>query len=222
MTDLAALLASSDCANPAALADLLPGETVLDLGSGGGIDVLLAANQVGPTGKVYGLEATDEMLELACASRAQLGIMNTEFLKGEIEHIPLPDASVDVVLSNCAFNLSADKPRVLAEAFRVLRPGGRLSVSDTVVRGPVDAHVRRSVETWIGCLAGALEESQFRGYLAGAGFDAIEVEPARIYTLKEMSALLADRGNDAEEVARAAAGRYMSAVVRAKKSGRVI
>ena len=218
----AAMAASGGCGNPAALADLVPGETVLDLGSGGGIDVLFAASRVGRTGKVYGLEATDEMLELARACQAQLGIVNAEFLKGAIDRIPLPDGCVDVVLSNGAMNLSADKPRVLSEAFRVLRPGGRLSVSDTLVRGPFDIRLRRRVAAWIGCLADALEEERFRGHLAAAGFEAIEVEPARIYAFGEMSTLLANSGDDAEAVARAAAGRYMSALVRARKSGRLV
>ncbi len=218
----AALAASGGCGNPAALVDLVPGETVLDLGSGGGIDVLFAASRVGLTGKVYGLEATEEMLDLARACQAQLGVVNAEFLQGPIDHIPLPDGCVDVVLSNGAMNLSADKPRVLAEAFRVLRPGGRLSVSDTLVRGPFDIRIRRRVATWLGCLAGALEEERFRSHLAAAGFEAIEVEPARIYAFAEMSALLANSGDDAEEVAQAAAGRYMFALVRARKSGRLV
>lgn len=218
----AALLASRGCGNPTALAELSPGEVVLDLGSGGGIDVLLSAGRVGPTGKAYGLDMTDEMLELARANQAQTGMTNVEFLKGEIEQIPLPNDSVDVIISNCVINLSPDKPRVLAEAFRVLRPGGRLAVSDIVVRGAVDARIRESVELWIGCLAGALEETQYRGYLADAGFDAIEIEPTRIYSFEEMRALLANRADDAQDVARAAAGRFISAFVRAKKSGRLI
>ena len=219
---MAALLASLSCGNPEALGALLLGETVLDLGSGGGIDALLSANRVGPSGKVYGLDTTDENLALARANQAQLGVTNAEFLKGKLESIPLPDASVDVVICNSAINLSVDKQRVLAEAGRVLRPGGRLTVSDTVVRGPMAARIRRSVETWIACLAGALEEEQFLGYLADAGFDNIEVEPTRIYTFEEMSALLANCGEDAEEVAQATAGRFMSAFVHAKKSGRVV
>ena len=219
---MAALLASLSCGNPEALGELLPGETVLDLGSGGGIDALLSANRVGPSGKAYGLDTTDEILALARANQAQLGVTNAEFLKGRLESIPLPDASVDVVICNSAIDLSVDKQRVLAEAGRVLRPGGRLTVSDTVVRGPLAARIRRSVETWIACLAGALDEEQFRSYLADAGFDTIEVEPTRIFTFEEMSALLANCGDHAEELAQAAAGRFMSAFVHAKKSGRVV
>lgn len=212
--------AAGGCGNPLALTGLLPGEVVLDLGSGGGIDALLSACRVGPTGKVYGLETNDEMRALAREGQARTGITNVEFRKGEIENIPLPDNSVDVVVSSSAINLSPDKPRVLAEAFRVLRPGGRLAVSDFVVRGSVAPRVRERVERWVGCLAGALEDKQFHGYLADAGFDAIEIEPAQVYTLEEMRALLADRGEDAEQVAQEAAGRFMSAFVRARKSGR--
>src|SRR5215469_14750398 len=179
-----ALNASLGCGNPTALAQLRSGETVLDLGSGGGIDVLLSARRVGPTGKAYGLDMTDEMLALAHANQRQAGIENVEFLKGEIENIPLPDNSVDVVISSCVINLSADKGRVLQEAFRVLRPGGRFAVSDVVVRGPVPAEIRRNVELWIGCIAGALEESEYRMKLAAAGFEAIEVEPTRIYKVE--------------------------------------
>src|SRR2546426_10365413 len=176
-----AVLASLGCGNPTALADLHEGEVVLDLGSGGGIDVLLSAKRVGPAGKAYGLDMTDEMLALARENQAKAGAANVEFLKGEMENIPLPDASVDVIVSNCVINLSADKDRVLAEAFRVLRPGGRLAVSDVVVRGEVPDEIRRSVELWIGCVAGALEESDYRSKLARAGFEALEVEPTRIY-----------------------------------------
>ncbi len=219
---LATLLAAGGCGNPLALTDLLPGEVVLDLGSGGGIDALLSAHQVGPTGKVYGLETADEVLALAREGQARTGITNVEFLKGEIENVPLPDNSVDVIICSGALNLSADKPRVLAEAFRVLRPGGRLAVSDIVVRGSVAPRIRERVETWVGCLAGALGDTQFRSYLADAGFDAIEIQPARIYTLEEMRALLAGRGEDAEQVAQGAAGRFMSTFVRAKKCGRLV
>jgi len=219
---LATRLAAGGCGNPLALTDLHPGEVVLDLGSGGGIDALLSARRVGPTGKVYGLETTDEMLALAREGQAQTGITNVEFLKGEIENIPLPDNSMDVIVCSGVINLSADKPRVFAEAFRVLRPGGRLAVSDFVIRGSVPPRIRERVETWVGCLAGALEDTQFGSYLADAGFDAIEIEPAQIYTLEEMRALLADRGEDAERVAQGAAGRFMSAFVRAQKSGRLV
>ena len=216
----AAVLASRGCGNPTALAELSAGEVVLDLGSGGGIDVLLSARRVGPTGMAYGLDTTDEMLALARENRVRAGVTNVEFLKGEIERIPLPDESVDVIISNCVINLSADKPGVLAEAFRVLRPGGRLAVSDIVVRGPVDARIREGVELWIGCVAGALEEEQYRGYLTAAGFDAVEIEPTRVYGLEETHALLANRTEGADEMARAAAGRFMSAFVRATKPAR--
>src|SRR6201987_4622092 len=171
-----ALKASPGCGNPTALAELRPGETVLDLGSGGGIDVLLSARRVGPAGKAYGLDMTDEMLALARENQRKAGVENVEFLKGEIEHIPLPDNSVDVVISNCVINLSADKDRVLAEAFRVLKPGGRLAVSDVVVRGAVPAEIRRSMELWVGCIAGALEEKEYQEKLEGAGFESIDVE----------------------------------------------
>src|SRR5712664_1251110 len=193
-----ALQASLGCGNPTALAKLNPGEVVLDLGSGGGIDVLLSAKRVGPTGKAYGLDMTDEMLALANENKRKAGAGNVEFLKGEIEHIPLPDNSVDVIISNCVINLSADKDRVLREAFRVLKPGGRFAVSDVVVRGDVPAEVRRSMLLWVGCVAGALEEDEYRRLLAEAGFDAIGVEPTRIY-----------RGEGAEQI--------MGAFVRARK-----
>src|SRR5881628_782390 len=180
-SEVPAEAASLGCGNPTALAHLSPGETVLDLGSGGGIDVLLSARRVGPTGKAYGLDMTGEMLDLARENQRKAGVANVEFLKGEIERIPLPDASVDVVISNCVINLSADKRRVLAEAFRVLKPGGRFAVSDVVVRGEVPAAVRRSMELWVGCVAGALEETDYRRLLAEAGFEGIGVEPTRIY-----------------------------------------
>jgi len=176
-----AVQASLGCGNPTALAELRPGETVLDLGSGGGIDVLLSARRVGPTGRAYGLDMTDEMLALARANQAQSGVTNVEFLKGHIEAIPLPDASVDVIISNCVINLSADKDQVLREAFRVLKPGGRFAVSDVIVRGPVPDAIRRDIELWIGCVAGALQESEYRAKLAAAGFADITVEPTRVY-----------------------------------------
>jgi arsenite methyltransferase len=181
-----AVRASLGCGNPTARTEIKAGETVLDLGSGGGIDVLLSAKRVGPTGKVYGLDMTDEMLALARENQRQAGATNVEFLKGEIESIPLPDASIDLIISNCVINLSADKDRVLREAFRVLKPGGRFAVSDVVVRGPVPAPIRRSVELWIGCVAGALEETAYRDKLAAAGFETVEIDPWRIYRLAEL------------------------------------
>src|SRR5215470_11073691 len=192
-----AVTASLGCGNPTALLSLEPGQIVLDLGSGGGIDVLLSAKRVGSTGKVYGLDMTDEMLALARENQRKAGATNVEFLKGELENIPLPDASVDVVISNCVINLSGDKDRVIAEAFRVLRPGGRFAVSDVVVRGEVPADIRRSVELWVGCVAGAMEESQYRIKLAAAGFEAIDVEPTRIYRLQHPPPFLASEGIDA-------------------------
>jgi arsenite methyltransferase len=212
-----AVRASLGCGNPTALAELRAGETVLDLGSGGGIDVLLSARRVGPTGKAYGLDMTDEMLELARKNQAEAGVTNVEFLKGEIEAIPLPDASVDVIISNCVINLSGDKDRVLAEAFRVLKPGGRFAVSDVVVRGAVPAEIRQSVELWIGCLAGAMEESEFVSRLKTAGFSSVEIEPTRIYDVAEASQILAADGIDAVEAARQTQGQFMSAFVRARK-----
>jgi len=212
-----AVLASLGCGNPTALAELHEGEVVLDLGSGGGIDVLLSARRVGSTGKAYGLDMTDEMLALARENQRKAGVTNVEFLKGEIEHIPLPDASVDVIISNCVINLSADKRRVLGEAFRVLRPGGRFAVSDVVVRGEVPAVVRRSMELWVGCVAGALEEEQYKGLLAGAGFVDVGVEPTRIYEFEDARAVLTGAGLDAEVLAREVAGRVMGAFVRARK-----
>jgi arsenite methyltransferase len=212
-----AVLASLGCGNPAALAQLEPGETVLDLGSGGGIDVLLSAKRVGPTGKAYGLDMTDEMLALARENQRKAGVENVEFLKGEIEDIPLPDGSVDVIISNCVINLSADKDRVLTEAFRVLRPGGRFAVADVVVRGEVPAEIRRSIELWIGCVAGALEESEYRAKLAKAGFEAIEVEPTRIYRADDARDVLAGAGLDADAIAPEVDGKFMSAFVRARK-----
>jgi SAM-dependent methyltransferase len=212
-----AVIASLGCGNPTALAALNPGEVVLDLGSGGGIDVLLSARRVGPTGKAYGLDMTDDMLALARANQKRAGVENVEFLKGEIEHIPLPDNSVDVIISNCVINLSADKDRVLAEAFRVLKPGGRFAVSDVVVRGDdVPAQVRRSMELWIGCVAGALEEGEYRGKLAGAGFENIDLEPTRIYRAEDAKSFLDGAGLDPELVSKVD-GRFMSAFVRARK-----
>jgi arsenite methyltransferase len=212
-----ALLASLGCGNPTALAQLNPGEVVLDLGSGGGIDVLLSARRVGQAGKAYGLDMTDEMLALARENQRKAGVENVEFLKGEIENIPLPDNSVDVIISNCVINLSADKSRVLREAFRVLRPGGRLAVSDVVVRGEVPAEIRRNVELWIGCVAGALEELDYRAKLAAAGFSEIDLEPTRIYKAEDARGFLASAGVDADRIAPLIDGRFMSAFVRARK-----
>jgi SAM-dependent methyltransferase len=213
----AALRASLGCGNPTALAQLKPGETVLDLGSGGGIDVLLSAKRVGPQGKAYGLDMTEEMLALARENQAKAGATNVEFLQGEIEHIPLPDDSVDVVISNCVINLSADKDRVLSEAFRVLKPGGRFAVSDVVVRGDVPAEVRKSVELWIGCIAGALRDDEYAAKLAAAGFEAIEIEPTRVYDLEDARAFLSGQGIDVNAIAPQVAGNFMSAFVRAVK-----
>jgi len=211
-----AVAASLGCGNPTALAELKPGETVLDLGSGGGIDVLLSARRVGPTGKAYGLDMTDEMLALARENQRKAGVTNVEFLKGEIEHVPLPDDSVDVIISNCVINLSAEKDAVLTEAFRVLKPGGRFAVSDVVVRGEVPSEIRRSVELWIGCVAGALEESEYRAKLAKAGFDGIDVEPTRVYTAESARDVLAGAGLSAEAIA-SIDGKFISAFVRARK-----
>ena len=214
-----ALAGSLGCGNPTALAALNPGETVLDLGSGGGIDVLLSARRVGPAGKAYGLDMTDEMLALARDNQRKAGVDNVEFLHGEIEHIPLPAATVDVVISNCVINLSTDKYRVLREAFRVLRPGGRFAVSDVVVRGEVPAAIRRCVEQWIGCVAGALDEAAYRSKLAEAGFEAIEVEPTRVYDIHDAREFLTGAGINAQAAAAVAAGKFMSAFVRARKPG---
>src|SRR2546421_4237753 len=195
-----ALAASLGCGNPTALAQLQPGETVLDLGSGGGIDVILSAKRVGPTGKVYGLDMTDEMLTLARENQEKAGVGNVEFLKGAIESVPLPDNSVDVIISNCVINLSGDKDRVLAEAFRVLKPGGRLAISDVVVRGEVPAAIRKSMELWVGCIAGALEENEYREKLARAGFASVDVEPTRVYRVGEAREFLEAAGLDPETV----------------------
>jgi arsenite methyltransferase len=212
-----AVQASLGCGNPTALAKLQPGETVLDLGSGGGIDVLLSARRVGPAGKAYGLDMTDEMLALARKNQRKAGVENVEFLKGEIENIPLPDNSVDVVISNCVINLSADKGRVLHEAFRVLQPGGRFAVSDVVVRGPVPADIRKNVELWVGCVAGAMEESEYREKLASAGFSEIDVEPTRIYRIEDARQFLAGKGLDVDAIAPQVEGKFASAFIRAKK-----
>ena len=212
-----AMLASLGCGNPTALAQLNPGETVLDLGSGGGIDVLLSARRVGPTGKAYGLDMTDEMLELAKENKRKAGAENVEFLKGEIESIPLPDNSVDVIISNCVINLSADKDRVLREAFRVLKPGGRFAVSDVVTRGEIAPEVRKSVLLWVGCIAGALDENEYRGKLKAAGFEQIEVEPTRVYRIDDAREFLSSAGIDVDAIAAQVDEKFMSAFVRAVK-----
>ena len=212
-----AMLASLGCGNPTALAKLSPGETVLDLGSGGGIDVLLSAKRVGPTGKVYGLDMTDEMLALARENQRRAGAENAEFLKGEIEAIPLPANSVDVIISNCVINLSADKDSVLREAFRVLKPGGRFAVSDVVVRGEVPAEVRRSMEMWVGCIAGALRDYDYVAKLARAGFESIDIEPTRVYTIEDARQFLTGEGIDASAVAEQVEGKFISAFIRAVK-----
>jgi SAM-dependent methyltransferase len=212
-----ALLASLGCGNPTALAKLTPGEVVLDLGSGGGIDVLLSARRVGPSGKAYGLDMTDEMLALANETRMKAGVENVEFLKGEIENIPLPDNSVDVIISNCVINLSADKDRVLREAFRVLKPGGRLAVSDVVTRGEMLPEIRKSVLLWVGCIAGALEENEYRSKLGAAGFEQIDLEPTRIYRVEDAREFLSGEGMDVDAIASQIDGKFMSAFVRAVK-----
>ncbi len=212
-----AVLASLGCGNPTALAELRPGEVVLDLGSGGGIDVLLSAQRVGPAGKAYGLDMTDDMLALARENARNAGVTNVEFLKGEIERIPLPDASVDVIISNCVINLSADKPRALREAFRVLKPGGRFAVSDVVIRGEVPPPVRKSMELWVGCVAGALEEQEFAQLLTQVGFVEPSIEPTRVYQFEDAQAFLTGAGLDAEVFAREVGGRVMGAFVRARK-----
>jgi len=213
----AAVLASLGCGNPTALAQLSPGETVLDLGSGGGIDVLLSARRVGATGKAYGLDMTDEMLALARANQKKAGVENVEFLKGEIEAIPLPDNSVDVIISNCVINLSADKDKVLREAFRVLKPGGRFAVSDIVTRGQVPEDIRRNVLAWAGCIAGALDEQDYAAKLANAGFEAIGIEPTRIYKGEDAREFLSGKGVDVDAMAGHIDGKFMSAFVRAVK-----
>jgi arsenite methyltransferase len=213
-----AVAASLGCGNPTALAELRPGEIVLDLGSGGGIDVLLSARCVAPGGKAYGLDMTDDMLALARENQRKAGVENVEFLKGEIENIPLPPESVDVVISNCVINLSADKDRVLREAFRVLRSGGRFAVSDVVVRGPVPADIRRHVELWVGCVAGAMDESDYRGKLAAAGFSEIEIEPTRVYSLEDARQFLTASGVDVDAIAPQVEGKFASAFIRARKA----
>jgi SAM-dependent methyltransferase len=213
-----AVLASLGCGNPTALAKLNLGEVVLDLGSGGGIDVLLSARRVGPTGKAYGLDMTDEMLALANENKSKSGITNVEFLKGEIENIPLPDNSVDVIISNCVINLSADKDRVLREAFRVLKPGGRFAVSDVVVRGSVPEAVRKSMLLWVGCIAGALDESDYLAKLRAAGFEDVSVEPTRVYNVEDARQFLTEAGVDVDTIAPQVNEKFFSAFVRANKS----
>ena len=212
-----AVVSSLGCGNPTALAQLNPGEVVLDLGSGGGIDVLLSAKRVGPTGKAYGLDMTDEMLALARENQRKSGLLNVEFLKGEIENIPLPDNSVDVIISNCVINLSGDKDRVLQEAFRVLKPGGRFAVSDVVVRGTVPDEVKRSMLLWVGCIAGALQDEQYVSKLAKSGFDQIDIEPTRIYNIEDARTFLSAEGIDVDSIAAQVDGRFMSAFIRATK-----
>jgi SAM-dependent methyltransferase len=214
-----AVLASLGCGNPTALIELKAGEIVLDLGSGGGIDVLLSARRVGPTGKAYGLDMTDDMLALARENQRQAGVENVEFFKGEIESIPLPDNSVDVVISNCVINLSADKSRVLREAFRVLKPGGRFAVSDVVVRGEVDEVVRKSMLLWVGCIAGALEEQEYAAKLAQTGFGNISIEPTRVYSIEDARHFLVEAGIDVDAIAPLVEGKFMSAFIRATKPG---
>jgi arsenite methyltransferase len=213
-----AVLASLGCGNPTALATLAPGEVVLDLGSGGGIDVLLSARRVAPGGKAYGLDMTDEMLALARENQRKAGIENVEFLKGEIERIPLPDNSVDVIISNCVINLSADKDKALAEAFRVLKPGGRFAVSDVVVRGEIPAEIRKNVELWIGCLAGALEEGEYVSKLRNAGFEDVSIEPTRVYRVQDAKEFLSGHGIDADAIAPLVDERFFSGFIRARKS----
>ncbi len=214
----AAVLASLGCGNPTALAELKAGETVLDLGSGGGIDVLLSAKRVGPTGKAYGLDMTDEMLALARENQQKAGATNVEFLKGEIEAIPLPDNSVDVIISNCVINLAADKDKVLREAFRVLKPGGRFAVSDVVTRGDIPDQIRKDVLAWVGCIAGALDENDYRAKLSAAGFEAVGVEPTRVYKVDDAREFLISKGFDVDAMAKRVDGKFMSAFVRATKS----
>ena len=214
-----AMLASLGCGNPTALAKLNPGEVVLDLGSGGGIDVLLSARRVGPAGKAYGLDMTDEMLALANENKRKAGVENVEFLKGEIENIPLPDNTVDVIISKCVINLSADKDRVLREAFRVLKPGGRFAVSDVVTRGAIPDEIRQKVLLWVGCIAGALDETEYRSKLRAAGFEQVEVEPTRIYKVEDAREFLSSAGVDVESIASQVDEKFMSAFVRAVKPG---
>jgi arsenite methyltransferase len=215
-----ALSASLGCGNPTALAQLKPGEVVLDLGSGGGIDVILSAKRVGPTGKAYGLDLTDGMLALANENKRKAGVENVDFLRGEIENIPLPDNTVDVVISNCVINLSGDKERVLREAFRVLKPGGRFAVSDVVTRGEILPEIRKSILLWVGCVAGALDENDFRAKLSAAGFDNVEIEPTRVYCVEDAREFLADRKIDADAIAPHVEGKFVSAFIRATKPQR--
>jgi arsenite methyltransferase len=212
-----AMQASLGCGNPTMLAKLQPGETVLDLGSGGGIDVLLSARRVGPTGKAFGLDMTDEMLALAEENKRKSGLTNVEFLKGEIENIPLPENRVDVVVSNCVINLSGDKDRVLREAFRVLKPGGRFAISDVVVLGEVPQEIRRSMELWVGCVAGALTDTEYRQKLEGAGFESVEIETTRVYSLADAREFLSAAGIDANAISAQVEGKFISAFVRAQK-----
>ena len=212
-----AMVASLGCGNPTALAKLNPGEVVLDLGSGGGIDVLLSARRVGPSGKAYGLDMTDEMLALANENKRKAGAANVEFLKGEIENIPLPDNSVDVIISNCVINLSVDKDRVLGEAFRVLKPGGRLAVSDVVTRGAIPKEIRQKVLLWVGCIAGALDETEYRSKLKAAGFEQIEVEPTRVYKVDDAREFLSPAGIDVDKIASQVDEKFMSAFIRGVK-----
>jgi arsenite methyltransferase len=216
-----ALQASLGCGNPTALAKLQPGETVLDLGSGGGIDVLLSARRVGPEGKAFGLDMTEEMLALAEENKRKSGLRNVEFLKGEIENIPLPDNAVDVILSNCVINLSGDKDRVLREAFRVLKPGGRLAISDVVVRGEVPPEIRKSTELWVGCVAGALSDTDYRQKLDAAGFEAIDIEETRVYNVKDAREFLSAAGVDVDAIAPKVEDKFISAFVRARKPAKV-
>jgi len=213
----AALKASLGCGNPTLLAELKPGETVLDLGSGGGIDVLLSARRVGPTGKAYGLDMTDEMLALANENKRTAGVENVEFLKGEIENIPLPDNSVDVIISNCVINLSSNKDRVIAEAFRVLKPGGRFAVSDVVTKGEMLPEIRKSVLLWVGCVAGALEENEYRAKLTASGFESVDIEPTRVYRVEDAREFLSGQGIDVDTIAPQVDGKFMSAFIRATK-----
>ena len=215
-----AVLASLGCGNPTVLAELKPGEVVLDLGSGGGIDVLLSAKRVGPTGKAFGLDMTDEMLALANENKRKDGAENVEFLKGEIEHIPLPDSSVDVIISNCVINLSAEKDRVLREAFRVIKPGGRFAVSDVVTRGEISDEIRKSVLLWVGCVAGALDGNEYREKLEAAGFEQVSIEPTRIYRVEDAREFLSSAGVDVDSIAPQVDGKFMSAFVRAVKPAR--
>lgn len=212
-----ALRASLGCGNPTALAQLSAGETVLDLGSGGGIDVLLSARRVGPAGKAYGLDMTDEMLALARENQRKAGVDNVEFLKGEIEDIPLPDNCVDVIISNCVINLSADKDRVLSEAFRVLKPGGRLAVSDVVVHGEVPEEMRQNMMLWVGCIAGALQDTEYTSKLAAAGFEGVDIEPTRLYKTEDAREFLKEQGVDVDAIAAEVDGKFRSAFIRARK-----